>query len=120
MFYRAAGWTLLRAGEEAGPSCAVTFVKVLSPTQQLVAILGVNLGVFNSFWGCIYYAIANLAPSCLFWQQQRASSQESQWMGLRGSWWFQALNSRVFGNVRSNTVVILLKCEAFEISLAGF
>lgn len=50
LFYRAAGWTLLYAREEEGPSCAATFVKVSSPTQQPVAILRVNVEFLIHIW----------------------------------------------------------------------
>lgn len=50
LFYRAAGWTLLHAREEEGPSCAAAFVEVLSPKQQPVAILRVNLEFLIHVW----------------------------------------------------------------------
>lgn len=82
LFYRAASWTLLRAKEEEGPRCAATFVKVLSPMQQPVAILGVNLEFLIHIW--VAFIILSLTYVCfgsVGLQQQRATSQKSLWTG---------------------------------------
>lgn len=59
LFCRAASWTPLHAKEEGGPRCAATSVKVLSPMQQPVAILGVNLEFLIHIW----VAFIILSPS---------------------------------------------------------
>lgn len=52
-------------------------------------------------------------------RQQRVTSQKSLWAGLEGVGGLEHLDSRAFGNVRSNTVLILLKCGTYKAGLAG-